>query len=231
MVVHYILLLRRNQEVEVLKEENIALRGEVSQVHELNNRLREYETYVNKIDEILGVSEGGDKGQELSEIKGTALTTKSADQVPAASGGDHALFVPLGDNDVPSEWPLTRRGFITRGYLEDSSFHPGIDIAVPVNTPVRATASGIVVDLGWDSVFGNFVEIRHGDVYMTKYGHNTRLIVHKGQWVRKGEIIAFSGNTGKSTGPHLHYEVWRKGVAVDPQPYMLGYGHMSKSDG
>jgi murein DD-endopeptidase MepM/ murein hydrolase activator NlpD len=133
--------------------------------------------------------------------------------------------------EIPSEWPLTRRGFITRGHLEDKSSHTGVDIAVPEQTPVRATASGLVTRIGWNNVYGNYIEIMHSDGYSTLYGHNSRLIVGGGQWVRRGEIIAFSGNTGRSTAPHLHYEVRHKGVAVDPQPYLLGYGKTNQIEG
>jgi murein DD-endopeptidase MepM/ murein hydrolase activator NlpD len=219
---HYGYLLKRADEMKGLKEENLTLRSKVSKVEDLNRRLESYEMFVKRINSTLGIGTG-DTGQFTAEGSEQQLAVAEQDEEVVSINGEEALFIHSLENDIPSEWPLTRRGFVTKGYMEDANFHPGIDIAVPVNTPVRATASGFVCDLGWDAIYGSYVEIRHGESYSTMYSHNSRLIVYKGQWVRKGEIVAFSGNTGRSTAPHLHYEVRYKGVSLDPQPYLLGY--------
>ena len=220
-LVHYSLLLRRMGEMEELRAENLALRKRTALMDELNLRLKGYETYVERINTLLGVSikdTGGSYGEEETEVSPAARKEKEA----IAANKEKALFVISLEREIPSEWPLTRRGFVTRGYVWDSSYHPGIDIAVPVNTPVRATASGLVVDQGWDNIYGNYVKLRHGEGYTTVYSHNSRVIVREGEWVRNGDIIAFSGNTGRSNAPHLHYEGWIKGIPVDPQPFLLG---------
>jgi len=98
--------------------------------------------------------------------------------------------------------------------------HKGIDLAGPVGTPVYATADGTVSKAEWFSSYGLYVSIEHGGELQTRYGHMSRLNVANGQRVRKGDIIGFIGTTGRSTGPHLHYEVRVNGEAVNPLPYM-----------
>ncbi len=100
--------------------------------------------------------------------------------------------------------------------------HKGVDLAGAVGTPVRATADGTVERADWYSSYGLYVAIEHGGNLATRYGHMSRLNVAAGQRVRKGDVIGFIGSTGRSTGPHLHYEVRVAGVAVNPIPYMHG---------
>lgn len=97
-----------------------------------------------------------------------------------------------------------------------SEFHNGIDIACSYGTPVKATAYGTVTYAGWDGYWGRRVEINHGYGTVTFYAHNSRLTVNVGQTVEKGDIIAYSGNTGRSTGSHLHYSAYINGKLVDP---------------
>jgi murein DD-endopeptidase MepM/ murein hydrolase activator NlpD len=101
-------------------------------------------------------------------------------------------------------------------------FHKGVDLEADFGTVVHATAAGIVASSGWDSGYGIKVDIDHGNGYHTWYAHLSRSAVIPGQHVTKGEPIAFSGSTGESTGPHLHYQVMYLGQAVDPQPYLTG---------
>ena len=98
--------------------------------------------------------------------------------------------------------------------------HKGVDLAGPTGTPVRATADGVVGRAEWYSSYGLYVALEHGANIETRYGHMSRLNVASGQQVRKGDIIGFIGSTGRSTGPHLHYEVRIAGLAVNPLPYM-----------
>ncbi len=98
--------------------------------------------------------------------------------------------------------------------------HKGVDLAAPVGTPIYATADGTISRADWFSSYGLYVSIEHGGNIETRYGHMSRLNVAAGQEVRKGDIIGFVGTTGRSTGPHLHYEVRVAGEAVNPVPYM-----------
>jgi len=121
-------------------------------------------------------------------------------------------------------WPLAQRGFITRafGSREEAAQdgHPGIDIAVPSGSYVRAMRPGIIDEAGEDDVYGRFVRIAHGDGISSLYGHNSWLFVQPGDSVMRLQVIALSGNTGRSTAPHLHFEITRDGVLLDPLAFV-----------
>jgi murein DD-endopeptidase MepM/ murein hydrolase activator NlpD len=129
-------------------------------------------------------------------------------------------------------WPLI--GTLTAGFgmrihpiTGARKMHKGIDIAAPTGAPILAAADGIVLDADFDSDYGNFVELGHSDGSKTMYAHANRLIVSKGMTVRKGQAIAEVGTTGRSTGPHLHFEFLANGkqpadpMAMLPQRYLL----------
>jgi len=103
-----------------------------------------------------------------------------------------------------------------------SSFHSGVDISASPGTPVRATADGVVSHSGWTQHSGYLVVLEHGCGFSTIYAHNKKNTVKMGQTVKRGEVIAYVGSTGKSTGPHVHYEVWEKGKNVNPKKYLQG---------
>jgi len=115
-------------------------------------------------------------------------------------------------------------GSVSRGFAPDESEgvrrHLGLDIAAREGTPVYATAGGIVEFADWDENFGNHLIIDHIDGYKTHFGHNRALLVSVGDVVRRGELVALSGNTGRSSAPHLHYEIRHHGEPVDPANYM-----------
>lgn len=133
---------------------------------------------------------------------------------PGAAAGD-AGGLGEGAATEPTAWPLTTQGFVTQsdGGVGD---HPGIDIAVASGSYVRAAGGGVVVDAANDPVYGLFVLIDHGDGWRTRYGHASYLIAERGWNVRQGEVIALSGSTGRSTAPHLHFEILSNGSAIDP---------------
>ena len=127
---------------------------------------------------------------------------------------------------IPSRAPLAAStttssyGMREHPVLGGMRSHKGIDLAAPTGTPVYATADGTVERADWFSSYGLYVAIEHGSDLETRYAHMSRLAVAAGQHVRKGEIIGYVGTTGRSTGPHLHYEVRVGGEAVNPIPYM-----------
>ena len=122
----------------------------------------------------------------------------------------------------PEAWPLADRGFITQTLTEgaEDPAHPGIDIAIPEGTYIRAAAGGRVLEAADDPVYGFFVLLDHGGGYQTLYGHAAELLVRPGDLVEVGEVIALSGSTGQSTAPHLHFELLRDGQPVDPLAYL-----------
>lgn len=97
--------------------------------------------------------------------------------------------------------------------------HEGMDFSAPTGTPVYATGDGIVKSAGWNSGYGNAIDIDHGYDYLTRYAHLSKIYVHKGQEIKRGDLIGLIGSTGKSTGPHLHYEVRYKGYPQNPVHY------------
>lgn len=101
-----------------------------------------------------------------------------------------------------------------------SRMHSGMDMAAPVGTPVYATGDGIVRRARVAGGYGNLVEIEHGFEYQSRFAHMSRILVGEGQFVRRGTMIGLVGSTGRSTGPHLHYEVRIRGKAVDPSRFM-----------
>lgn len=131
---------------------------------------------------------------------------------------------------VPSRTPLdayrlsSNYGMRTHPVLGGLRGHKGADMAAPSGTPIYATADGLVSKAEWFSSYGNFIAIGHGGELETRFGHLSRIAVTAGQRVSKGDIIGYVGSTGRSTGPHLHYEVRVAGQAVDPAPYMTEGG-------
>ena len=159
--------------------------------------------------------------QELDGLKSDAAQ-QEASLAKLTSYFEHRNSV---QSATPGSWPM--RGFITSEFGYRTSpiygsrqFHEGLDIANSVGTPVAATANGTVTETGYNSGYGRFVKIQHGFGMVTLYGHLSRATVTQGQRVKKGEIIGASGNTGSSTGPHLHYEVWVNGVPTNPRKYL-----------
>lgn len=129
---------------------------------------------------------------------------------------------------IPSRMPVEGAS-LTSGYgmrnhpvLGGRRQHKGVDLAMPTGTPVYATADGMVSKAEWFSSYGLYISLEHGAAIQSRYGHLSRLNVAAGQQVRKGDLIGYVGSTGRSTGPHLHYEVRIAGAAVNPVPYMQG---------
>ena len=131
---------------------------------------------------------------------------------------------------IPSLAPVTV-SYLSSGYgmrnhpvLGGRRAHKGIDLAASTGTPIRASADGVVEKADWFGGYGLFVQLDHGGAMETRYGHMSRVAVAEGQQVRKGDVIGYVGSTGRSTGPHLHYEVRVAGEAVNPVPYMQTHG-------
>ncbi len=130
---------------------------------------------------------------------------------------------------TPNVWPLADQGnsYIASGFgsrrdpfTGRQAFHEGVDIAVWYGTPVLATADGVVTYSGWRTGYGYTVDIDHDYGFKTRYAHNGELLVSTGQEVKRGDVIARSGNSGRSTGPHLHYEVHVNGVPQNPLEFI-----------
>lgn len=154
-------------------------------------------------------------------LKRLRVKTRTVASAPAAAA---AVPVPAGTVSRP----LSARGFIrpTSGTLSSNfgwrwgRMHQGIDLAAPIGTPIAAAAAGTVSTAGWRDGYGQTVVIDHGNGVTTLYAHQAAIGVSVGQTVGQGSIIGVVGNTGNSTGPHLHFEVRINGAATDPLPYI-----------
>lgn len=135
---------------------------------------------------------------------------------PAASQVSVPSRMPLENTRMSSDY-----GMRTHPVLGGRRNHSGVDLAAPTGTPIYATADGYVSKAERFSSYGNFVSIEHGAQLQTRYAHMSSIVARAGSRVRKGELIGYVGSTGRSTGPHLHYEVRIGGQAVNPVPYMV----------
>lgn len=132
-------------------------------------------------------------------------------------------------SSIPSIYPV--KGWVTSNYgyrispfTGEKTRHRGIDIASAIGTPILAPADGVVIFSGRKENFGNFIMIAHGYGVVTRYGHNAHNLVQPGQKVKRGDQIGTVGASGRTTGPHLHYEVWVNGRPTNPRKFILGIG-------
>ncbi|MDT8341568.1 MAG: peptidoglycan DD-metalloendopeptidase family protein [Longimicrobiales bacterium] len=134
---------------------------------------------------------------------------------PPSAGTRPSTVDPEGS--LPTSWPLTAAGFVTQNLLEGGDGeHPGLDIAIGSHNYIRAAGAGTVSEAGEDPVYGKFVTVDHGEGYLTLYAHASEILVEMGRTVRRNEVIALTGNTGRSSAPHLHFEIRLNGETVDP---------------
>jgi len=150
----------------------------------------------------------------------STLTARSS-QLEEFYRDQHTLLA-----STPSIWPV--RGYLSAAFgnradpfTGQRDFHPGLDISTPIGTRVQAPADGVVVTTAEKGAYGNTIIIDHGFGIVTRYGHLSGFNVKPGQRVRRGDVIGFVGSTGRSTGPHLHYEVWVRDQAQNPIQYIL----------
>lgn len=192
-----------------LEQENTRLAAENAKVERLAANLERTERTYRQIRTLAGLPIVGPEAERAAGVllAGNDLAGEPAPEPRSTSKGE------------PAGWPLALKGFVTAGY-GGAGGHSGVDIAVPTDTPVLATAAGVVRQTGYDDVLGSFVVLSHGGGFETMYAHNGHLLVERGESMERGASIATSGNSGRSTAPHLHYEVRRGGLPIDPEPYL-----------
>ena len=157
------------------------------------------------------ISELGEQyGVDLNTSLENATFVQDIEKIMLSVAETKALFegIPNGDPTGGKGRISDHYGYRTHPVLHHRQMHAGLDFAMPVGTPIYATANGVVLSVGMQPGYGHMVEIRHNFGFGTRYGHlNGKYLVKQGDFVRKGDIIAYSGNSGLSTGPHLHYEI------------------------
>lgn len=175
-----------------------------------------------KILESLDTSDTGSIDMESLKLE-IKLSMETIGEIKDYLSQQRDLYV-----STPRGWPVDgghiSSSFGSRNHPKsgDHQFHSGVDIAADPGKPVKATADGIVSFSGWSGGSGNLVALEHGFGYSTYYAHNKMLVVKVGQKVKRGDIIGYIGSTGNSTGPHVHYEVWRDSKPMNPSAYLEG---------
>ncbi len=159
---------------------------------------------------------------DANDLGSSTLAVGQSLFIPGARLPEAALKEALGQLIA---WPVRGRISSYYGYRADPftgvrRFHAGIDIVVDSGTPVRAASSGTVAELGYNATFGNYIIMSHGGGFQTLYGHLSSLSIAKGARVSQGGMIGLSGNTGYSTGPHLHFGLFKNGTSVNPLKYL-----------
>lgn len=230
-----------------LELENRVLAGKLLDLEffqtELDKEIKELGQMEQKVRGLLGLRSEGQKGEKdetqvASEDYGFYQDAKivDIDQLVDEVKGERKEFEYIYQklsqkkdflDHTPSVYPV--EGYISRGFgIEPDPFtgemglHQGLDIVADLGTPVIAAADGRVSFVGWQKGLGKLVTVDHGNGYKSSYGHLSVILVQDHQEVRRGEVIGRVGNTGYSTGPHLHYEIYLKGRLVNPQPYLWG---------
>ncbi|MEV8520371.1 peptidoglycan DD-metalloendopeptidase family protein [Dyella marensis] len=179
-----------------------------------------------------GVEDANDSAYALPQALDTGI-----DQLASRFDSQQAQLSALQSLllDAKIESNLKPTGMPVDGYISSyfggrpdpfsghAAYHTGLDISTPTGTPVRAVAEGMVTFAGIRSGYGDVIEIDHGNGYMTRYAHNSTLVVRPGQRVHVGDVIAKAGSTGRSTGSHVHFEVWYKGNVVNPLAYVRNH--------
>lgn len=193
----YFKMLKTVFQYNKLKAEYTILMDQVQKVNDLEKKFQEVKQYEQKLRSILGTYITFTK-EDTAGISSEVLFNQ-----PVSTIYDH----------IPSFIPV--QGYISRDF--DIELHPAVDIVAPTGTPIHAVAGGRVIFSGWNKFFGNVIVLYHGDGYFSIYKHNLRNIVEENEIVKKGEIIAYLGGTGKlASGPHLHLEIWHENLPLNP---------------
>ena len=203
-------LVRAAARVPGMERELARLQAENSRVRELSAALDSAESRYSQVRQMMG-------GEIVRDpvVSDSGLPIAPAIRARLASNAVELTGGPT----PPRGWPLDETGYITRGQVKAGGrdeAHPGIDIAVSVGSLVRASGGATVAQAGEDPEYGFFVLLEHPEEYQTMYGHLSRILVTSGSTVAAGEVIGLSGNTGRSTAPHLHFEIRQRGSSLDP---------------
>ncbi|MBS1271289.1 MAG: Murein hydrolase activator NlpD [Candidatus Marinimicrobia bacterium] len=206
--------------LQAKNDQLMAERFQVMRILEDYNRIRSMNSYIR---DVLGakispekVREGGGDVMALDSLQRSRVNRV----IPVLPHSGIDLL-----ENVPSLPPVD--GYVTQDFYNDAVFyddnHYGLDIIARQGEVIKAAASGLVVFSNWTYQYGNTIILYHGNGYITVYSHNQRNIVRDREWVERGEPIAFLGNTGKSRGPHLHFEIWKGGQPENPKDYIFIY--------
>jgi murein DD-endopeptidase MepM/ murein hydrolase activator NlpD len=202
-------LVRAAARVPGMERELARLRAENTRVRELSAAVDSAESRYAQVRQMMGGGIVRDPVSKSSELP----------IAPPIRARLAAMVVPDSGISAPKHWPLDESGYITRGQVKAGGrdeAHPGIDIAVATGNLVRASGGATVAQAGEDPEYGLYVLLDHPDGYQSMYGHLSRSLVAPGARVVPGQVIGLTGNTGRSTAPHLHFEIRLRGQSLDP---------------
>jgi murein DD-endopeptidase MepM/ murein hydrolase activator NlpD len=214
---------RMKEKLAYYTEQFTELKSTIASLRESEDQFRKLFS-VNSKEQVLKNLDTTDTGSvDLEELKKEIkVTMETVGGIKDYLSEQRDVYVA-----TPRGWPVD--GHMTSPFGErvhpitgKAEYHTGLDIAAEPGAPVRATADGIVSFAGWSGANGNLVVLEHGLGFSTFYAHNRLVAVKVGQRVRRGDVISYLGSTGNSTGPHVHYEVWHDGKAVNPEKYLTG---------
>ena len=211
-----------------LTRDNQSLQNEMRQVTELADAVSRMKRVEQQLHAMLSpaIQVPEIPVEEPVDVEAPALTT-GVERKRTVTRMARRGLATADDRLLPNVWPVGRfDGIVTQEFDPPSGTvregHLGIDIAAAEGAIITATADGRVVFAGEDEILGQVVSIDHLGVYLTRYGHNSALLVRTGDSVRKGQPVALVGNTGRTTAPHLHYEIWQQGTARNPRDFLPG---------
>jgi murein DD-endopeptidase MepM/ murein hydrolase activator NlpD len=209
---------RREEELRLVARELEELREKMGSLEALDRKIRELASVPTKSGGLSFMPVGGGSGGIVSEAR--ELGREADDLASRLKELCEILERRIAEwASIPNRWPV--EGWITSPFgYRGREFHEGVDIAASYGAFVRAAADGVVSFAGWRPGYGKLVVIDHSSGYSTVYAHNSRILVKEGQRVRKGDPIAAVGSTGYATGPHLHYEIRKDGVPLDPTQFL-----------
>lgn len=224
------------QELETQRARQAQLRDQAAAKRdEIESRRKEQQAILYQAQNDKAVAEQAyNEYQQSSQAIAEMLRQRAADraaqaaaaaaQASSGGGGGSDYYQPVSGSGAMI-WPVngvvtSPYGYRTHPIFGTTIYHSGMDIGVDYGTPVHAADGGVVVEAGWISGYGYAVIIDHGNGLSTLYGHNQELAVSEGQSVSQGQVIAYAGSTGNSTGPHVHFEVRANGDPVDPSAYL-----------
>lgn len=219
----YVRLTILAMEVARLERQNEYLRAQTAKIDEIRAEMAEVDRMRRQIESWAGMAPA-----ELEQEEGEKDIYFYVPTWPRRYSYEIMRGVYLYQTRLLPDMIIPTSGWVSRWYVEKAegeTSHPGVDIVAATGTPVRSALGGEVTFAGWDEIYGNVVRVQHNDSVATVYGHNAEVLVKEGDSVAKGEVIAKVGNTGRSTAPHLHFEVLKNGIAVDPELY-VNLGHV-----
>jgi len=244
-IVFYYKFSVTNRYCEQLERENINLKEDNRKINQLYDTVEDFIQFNSRLRNALGVDQGFEisdrkksqvmntfrrninmvsdnevNGDNFPQYENVTLNNKGNLNFLTRSKSSYHKFA----ENTPTYLPV--EGLLTRDFRKGDWFlpnHLGIDIAASRQTSVHAAADGVVIFANWTEDLGNLIILYHFNGFFTYYGHNQLLLKKENSLVKKGETIALVGSSGRSTAPHLHFEVWKDGVPVDPKQYLLAF--------